>query len=255
MTASRYTVVGAHLLLSAALLGGLLVVMLTLWYPAGLFGVAGGWQGLRILAPIDLVLGPLLTLMFYRPGKRGVVRDLAVIGCVQIAALSYGLFAVYQQRPVAIVFAEGEFIAVTPADRDEANAALRARDYRPVDPRTLSEATPPLVVARPVPPDEYGSYITSLFNDMPELAMRADRYEPLAVHRTLLDKHAVDGGEASGTDAWFRLKTKFGTGRIRIDLSHGGVIASHRDTAASEPRAQALHQGSDKRDDHHTTNN
>lgn len=240
---SRFTVVGVHFLLSAAILGALLTIMLTMWYPNGLFSVAGGWQGLRILAPIDLVLGPVLTLLFYRPNKRGVARDLALIACVQLGALGYGAHAVYQQRPVALVFAEGEFIAITPADQLEANKALRTRSYVPIDPQSLSAARPAVVVARPVPREEYGSYVASLLNDMPELAMRSDRYEPVSAHADLLVSVQVEQAnlDASGSSSRFRLKTKFGSGWVEIDLEAGRVVASAPEGIPDAPQTRALH--------------
>ncbi|MEM6986629.1 MAG: hypothetical protein AAF499_08825 [Pseudomonadota bacterium] len=250
MPYSRFAVVGTHFLISAIVLGGLLLVMLLWWYPNGLFQVAGGWQGIRILAPIDLVLGPLLTLMFYRPFKKGVVRDLAVIACVQVAALGYGLKAVYEQRPVVLVFAEGEFIAVTPPDRDDANAALLAKSYQPIDPAQLSSARPAVVVAKPVPREEYASYVMSLFNDMPELAMRADRYEPLSAHSDLLVTARVEAPEPDQREsaAWFRLNSKFGKGLVKIDLTEGQLVASASEPTLQLPQTQAL-QGSQSKGD------
>lgn len=250
MAYSRYTVVCAHVLLSVAILGGLLCAMYFLWYPDGLFTLAGGWQGLRILAPIDLVLGPLLTLMFYRPGKKGVVRDLAMIGCVQIAALGYGLNAVYQQRPVALVFAEGEFLAVTPQDIDEANVMLRAKDYEPVDPTSISQARPSVVVAKPVPPEEYSSYVTSLFNNMPELALRSDRYETVEQHRDLLEAARVTPEQHGDLQSanWYRLKTKFGKGLVQVDLSSGRVLASISNVTSAAPTSQALNRDDPQRE-------
>ncbi len=244
MQTSRFKVVAVHFALSAALLGALLLIMVFFWYPSGLFGIAGGWQGLQILAPIDLVLGPLLTLMFYRAGKKGAFRDLAMIGCVQIAALSYGMHAVYSQRPVALVFAEGAFVAMTPGDAQEANAKLLSKDYQPIDPSTLSQARPAVVVARPVPREEMGSYTASLFNDMPELAFRSDRFEPVSDHIELLTNAAI--GETvdseAGVIAVLPLKTKYGKGELRLNLESQQINALKLRNDSTKPATAALNK-------------
>ena len=40
----------------------LAAIMRLVWYPGDLFWMDGGWQGMQLIAPIDLVLGPALTL-------------------------------------------------------------------------------------------------------------------------------------------------------------------------------------------------
>ncbi len=68
----------------------------------------GGYQGIRIVAGVDLVLGPLLTLMIFNPRKRaGLIKfDLTVIGLIQFTALAAGCWLVYQERPVVQVLSD-----------------------------------------------------------------------------------------------------------------------------------------------------
>ena len=91
-----------HFGISLIIFIALAAIMRLVWYPGDLFTMDGGVQGLKIIAPIDLVLGPALTLGFYRPWKKSLKFDMAAIACVQIAALGYGVYATYQQRPAAI---------------------------------------------------------------------------------------------------------------------------------------------------------
>ena len=44
-------------------------VLLTQWYPEPFFNASGGWQGLKLVILVDLVLGPLLTLIVYNRKK------------------------------------------------------------------------------------------------------------------------------------------------------------------------------------------
>jgi hypothetical protein len=91
-----------HLLISLAI--GL-VVGATFWYviyPSPLFLALGGQEIFFALLAIDVVLGPLMTLLLFKPGKKGLLFDLAVIACVQLAALFYGVFTLYSGRPVYV---------------------------------------------------------------------------------------------------------------------------------------------------------
>ena len=35
------------------------------WYPQPYFSIDGGWQGIRLVGAIDLVLGPLITFLIF----------------------------------------------------------------------------------------------------------------------------------------------------------------------------------------------
>ena len=76
------------------------------WYPSPwrqLLGVAGVFG---LVVGVDLVCGPLLTLVLASPKKSRKERwvDLSLVGTIQLVALAYGLWAVFAARPVALVF-------------------------------------------------------------------------------------------------------------------------------------------------------
>ena len=103
-----------HLLISAVAFGALLFVLVRFWYPMPYFVADGGWQGLRLICCIDLVLGPLLTLVVYKDWKprRALAFDYAVIGTLQAAAFGFGLWTAYAQRTVLVTFTDGTFYTV-----------------------------------------------------------------------------------------------------------------------------------------------
>ncbi len=82
------------------------------WYPQPLFSIDAGWQGMRILAFVDFVLGPCITLVIFNPKKKELLKDLAIIALIQISALSYGVYHVYQSRPAIVVYADNQFRTV-----------------------------------------------------------------------------------------------------------------------------------------------
>ena len=93
-----------HLIASAAVILAFFCVMFFVWYPAPYFETDGGWKVLRILAGVDVVLGPLLTLIVFKPGKPSLKFDMSCIVLAQLSALIYGGTIIYQQRPAFVVF-------------------------------------------------------------------------------------------------------------------------------------------------------
>lgn len=83
------------------------------WYPLPYFHTDGGWRGIKIIAGVCLVLGPLLTLIVYKPGKPGLMLDLTLIGLAQAAALGWGIWVTYTERPVAVVYTLNYFTPVS----------------------------------------------------------------------------------------------------------------------------------------------
>lgn len=105
---TRWGACGYHLAVSSIIFAVLAVLIILVWYPSFLFQTDGGWDGIKLIAGVDLVLGPMLTLIVYKATKSTLKFDLSVIAAIQISALIYGTWLVYQERPRAIVFAEGE---------------------------------------------------------------------------------------------------------------------------------------------------
>jgi hypothetical protein len=141
---SRWKAASIHLSISISV--GLLVLALLflVWYPQPYFDAAGGQQLVIILIGVDLVLGPMLTLVLFKSGKKGMLFDLCMIAVVQASALVYGLHVIAQARPVFIVAAVDRFNVVSANDLDPADLAKGKRPEF----RSLSLTGPRLVAAR-----------------------------------------------------------------------------------------------------------
>lgn len=98
-----------HLSISASIFFVILYFIVFHWYPQPFFTTDGGWQGIRIIAGVDMVLGPLLTLIVFKPGKPSLKFDMSVIALIQTAALISGTWVVFKERPLAVVFADDKF--------------------------------------------------------------------------------------------------------------------------------------------------
>ncbi len=117
---TRFKAYLIHLGISAAIFLALAALILFVWYPQPYFADDGGWQGIRIVALVDLVLGPGLTFIVFKAGKPGLKFDLTLIALAQTAALAWGLWTVYDQRPVLVTFVDGEFYTMTRGQVEQA---------------------------------------------------------------------------------------------------------------------------------------
>ena len=124
---TRWQAAPFHLAISAIIAAVVVSAMLLVWYPRPFFLAAGGLTLLVLLVGVDVVVGPLLTLIVYDPRKKHLKYDLAVIVALQIAALAYGGWIMFNARPVYVAFAGDRFELV------EANA---------IDPLDLAKAAP-----------------------------------------------------------------------------------------------------------------
>jgi hypothetical protein len=86
------------------------------WYPHPLNQALEVGNIFLMLLGIDLALGPLLTLVVYKPLKKTLTFDLTVIGCIQLAALLYGINTVAAGRPAYMVFTKDRFDLVLAYD-------------------------------------------------------------------------------------------------------------------------------------------
>lgn len=135
-------VVGVHVLLSVVVLLLVALLVFVFWFPPPLGQLAGGLRLFGTLLGVDLVCGPLLTLLLYRTTKTrlALAVDFALIALLQLAALGYGLHTLAQARPLVQVFEVDRFRLVSHADiaePDLPNLPDWARPWRVGALRTL----------------------------------------------------------------------------------------------------------------------
>jgi hypothetical protein len=117
------------------------------WYLTGALRVA------LVMVCVDVVLGPLLTLIVANPVKpvRSLVRDVAVIVGVQVIALIYGTTTLWQGRPLYYAFSVDRLQMVQASDLDASEIALSASQNPRFSPRWYSL---PRWTWAPLPDDE-----------------------------------------------------------------------------------------------------
>lgn len=100
------------------------------WYPAPLAKASGVTDIFLMMLAIDVIVGPLLTLIVYKTDKKTLVFDLVVIALLQISALSYGLWSISQGRPAWLVFNADRFDSVRVNEIDNRNLEKAKPEYR-----------------------------------------------------------------------------------------------------------------------------
>ena len=142
LLATKLKATAIHLAMSLIIFSYLVYLIVYVWYPQPYFAVDGGWQGLRLVAAVDLVLGPLITFLIFNLGKPRleIFFDLLVIVSIQFGALAYGVMLTYQQRPVAIVLID-DFVVT--AIEENYGGKLESTEWL----KRFSDEQPPIIFA------------------------------------------------------------------------------------------------------------
>jgi len=112
MPESRFVAFGAHLFLSAFVFSCLALFTYFILLPGFLFYSESGLTILTLIGGVDVVLGPLITLIIYKKTKPSIKLDLSLIALLQIAALIYGVYALWSVRPLAVFYTKDSYHVV-----------------------------------------------------------------------------------------------------------------------------------------------
>lgn len=173
-----------HLAVSALIAFAIIGIVFYLWYPAPLHTAVGVTQIFLILLAVDVVLGPLLTLLVFKVGKKTLIMDLTVIALLQVSALAYGLYTVAEGRPAWLVFAKDRFDLVRVLDIDERK--LDQADLAYLQPSLLG---PQWVAAvNPTDSNERNDILMESVMAGIDIAQRPNLYAPLNSQKTEIQK-------------------------------------------------------------------
>lgn len=167
---------GIHFLFSLGVAALAALLVFGLWYPFPYRDLSGGRELFLLVTSIDVVCGPLLTLVIFSPTKpRGELwRDLALVAVIQLAALGYGLYTVWQAHPLFLVLEVDRFKVISAPDVPTGSLAELPT---PLQPNWLSK---PLTVAIRAPKDRQEQQTVMLESALggPDYAERPNFYLP-----------------------------------------------------------------------------
>lgn len=112
---NRWQAFTCHLVLSALVVTTLITLAAWFWFPGELI-TFGGWEGLTILAAVDITLGPVLTAIVFDTQKKSLKFDLFIIFLLQIGALTYGFWVIEKQRPIVAVLLDNSVYLIAKSE-------------------------------------------------------------------------------------------------------------------------------------------
>ena len=180
--ASKFRACTIHLGLSlgVAILAAALVFWL--WFPPPFRALSGGRELFLLVAGVDVVIGPLVTLVVFNPRKsrREKWLDFSVIGVLQLAALGYGLHTIYGSRPVHAVFEYNRFRVVHAGDIPPQFLART-----PVGIKALPLSGPTWLSLRPLVGSEVADYTMQAMGGV-EVAAHPELWQPYDAGRAAI---------------------------------------------------------------------
>ena len=141
---------GLHLLLSLAVTLLAAALVFGLWFPYPYQELAGGRKLFLLIVAVDIICGPILTLVLFDQSKRRAElwRDLGIVALIQLGALGYGISTVWQSRPIFLVQEVDRFKVVMAYQLEEGSIDKLTSQLQP------SVFSGPLTVAIRPPNDE-----------------------------------------------------------------------------------------------------
>lgn len=109
-----------HLGVSLLIFSIILMLIIFFWFPSPYFDSEYRMKWITMIAFVDIVIGPGLTLIVYKADKPSVRFDMAVILLLQMSALSWGVWNAWSSHPLTNVFFDGQIYCL---DRNEIKAA------------------------------------------------------------------------------------------------------------------------------------
>lgn len=117
---ARIKMAAFHLLCSGIVVGLVMSVIYFIWYPYPYYIFHDTFSATKLVVMVDLVLGPLLTLIVFNTAKplKELKRDLLIIVLVQVSALGWGIYITHSVRPLFAVYFNGEIHSITEVSFD-----------------------------------------------------------------------------------------------------------------------------------------
>ncbi len=122
-----------HLFLTVAIASLVSILVFLYWYPDEYVEISGGINLLKMIIGVDLVCGPLITLVIFNPKKKKLElwRDLTVVAVLQLTLLAYGLHAISAAKPLFLVLEIDRFKVITAPQLEAAALAALPEQLQP----------------------------------------------------------------------------------------------------------------------------
>lgn len=107
------------------------LIIFLIWYPPPFDRLAGGRDLFLYIVIVDVLIGPLLTLLVYdaEKNRKSLIFDIRVIVVIQLLALTYGVYSAAQARPVFMAYEGNRYRVVSAPDIDRDAMVLASPEF------------------------------------------------------------------------------------------------------------------------------
>lgn len=165
------------------------VTVFYFWYPEPYGSLLGGTALFTLIVCVDVICGPLLTLVLFnkRKPKKELLLDLSLVVAIQLAALGYGIYTMAIARPIYLAYELDRFRVVSQADIEPQAFADKPSHIPPA-----GWTGPKLIAVRVAQPDgaDYLSQVELSVNGT-ETVHRPDRWDTYENQKSLAVKKSI----------------------------------------------------------------
>ncbi len=181
----------SHLSISAFIALLVIVIVFCFWYPSPLAKAIGVTHIFLMLLAIDIIIGPVLGFIVYKEGKKSLKMDLGIIILIQLVALCYGIYSIFEGRPAWLAYNGDRFELVRNNEIVENNIADAMPQFQhPSNLKPQYAAVQFAKNAKQRSDDMFAEVLGSV-----SLAQRPERYVPLAQAKTQIQQRAQELNE------------------------------------------------------------
>ncbi len=176
---TRRKAAAIHLGISFLVVGTITALIYLLWFPYGLIRIAGMDRLILTMLMVDIVAGPLLTLIVFKAHDlKQTRRDLVVIALLQAAFMGYALHTAWITRPVFLVWSVDQMYLLYANDIEPKD--LRKGKFEAT--RTLSWMGPRVfAVNLPKDPDARAKVFADVIERQSTLERMPEHYDDYAL--------------------------------------------------------------------------
>lgn len=186
---SKFKAASIHFLLSLVIISLIIGLIVYFWFPHSIMQVSNFKEISLLIIGIDMVLGPLLTFVVFKPKKKSIKFDLGTIAVMQVGALVFGIYNLYQIHPVYIAFTVDRFTLVSAMNAKPEQATLKEFN--------ISKLSSPKIVVAKMPEDREARntiVLESMTNGTSDFEHKAEYYQTVENNLDEIIAASLDAG-------------------------------------------------------------
>lgn len=220
-----------HLAISFCLVILCALIVFFIWYPNPLVAATGVGTLFLMMLGIDLILGPAFTFIVFKKFKKTLKFDIFIIVIIQLSAMVYGMYAMFEGRPVWIAFTVDRFELVRANEIVDENSKYQVSYFGPkyiavaLQPRTAAEKLKMMLteVQTNISPAQQTQYYRPFEQAQSAIREKSESLSELKEYNSLEQVNAIERKYPEAT-AWLPLKANGTDMVVLVNQNSGQVI-------------------------------